>query len=75
MKTLLRTQIEQAVRRLDQQAVAFCRQLADLMQIEVLNQQRQFTFFRRLLNYDGWRIAGTSAVNPVPRLSGGRFRY
>jgi len=58
MKTLLRTQIEQAVRRLDQQVLAFCRQLADLMQIEVLNQQKQFTFFRRLLNYDGWRIAG-----------------
>ena len=58
MKTLLRTQIEQAVRQLDQQVRAFCRQLADLMQIEVLNQQRQFTFFRRLLNYDGWRIGG-----------------
>ena len=58
MKTLLRTQIEQAVRRLDQQVLAFCRQLTDLMQIEVLNQQKQFTFFRRLMNYDGWRIAG-----------------
>ena len=58
MKTLLRTQIEQAVRRLDQQVLAFCRQLADLMQIEVLNQEKQFTFFRRLLNYDDWRIAG-----------------
>ena len=58
MKTLLRTQVEQAVRRLDQQVLAFCRQLADLMQIEVLNQEEQFTFFRRLLNYDGWRIAG-----------------
>ena len=58
MKTLLRTQIEQAVRRLDQQVLAFSRQLADLMQIEVLNQEKQFTIFRRLLNYDGWRIAG-----------------
>ena len=58
MKTLLHAQIEQAVRRLDQQVLAFCRQLADLMQTEVLNQQKQFTFFRRLLNYDGWRIAG-----------------
>ena len=37
---------------------AFGRQLADFMQIEILNQQRQFTFFRRLLNYDDWRIAG-----------------
>jgi type IV secretion system protein VirB4 len=58
MKTLLRTQIEHSVRRLDQQVQAFSRQLADLMQIKVLSQQGQFTFFRRLLNYDGWRIAG-----------------
>jgi len=58
MKTLLRTQIEQCVRRLDQQVQAFSRQLADLMQIQVLSQQGQFTFFRRLLNYDGWRISG-----------------
>jgi type IV secretion system protein VirB4 len=28
------------------------------MQIEVLNRQEQFRFFRRLLNYDDWRIAG-----------------
>jgi len=28
------------------------------MQIEVLNRQGQFTFFRRLLNYDDWRVAG-----------------
>jgi hypothetical protein len=37
---------------------AFARQLADFMQIEVLNRQGQFTFFRRLLNYDDWRVAG-----------------
>jgi len=24
------------------------------MQIEILNRQGQFTFFRRLLNYDDW---------------------
>jgi hypothetical protein len=58
MKTLLRAHIERDVRRLDQQVQAFARQLADLIQIEVLNQQGQFTFFRRLLNYDDWRIAG-----------------
>ena len=34
------------------------RQLSDFMQIEVLNQQGQFRFLRRLLNYDDWRIAG-----------------
>jgi type IV secretion system protein VirB4 len=28
------------------------------MQIEILHQQRQFRFFRRLLNYDDWRVAG-----------------
>jgi len=28
------------------------------MQIEVLNRQEQFTFFRRLLNFDDWRVAG-----------------
>jgi type IV secretion/conjugal transfer VirB4 family ATPase len=58
MKTLLRTQVEHDVRRLDQHVQAFARQLADLMQIEVLNQPGQFTFFRRLLNYSGWRVAG-----------------
>jgi len=58
MKTLLRLQIERDVTRLDQRVQAFARQLADFMQIEVLNRHGQFTFFRRLLNYDSWRIAG-----------------
>jgi type IV secretion system protein TrbE len=58
MKTLLRSQIERDVAQLDQRVQAFARQLADLMQIEVLNRQGQFTFFRRLLNFDDWRIAG-----------------
>ena len=58
MKTLLRSHIEHDVRRLDQHVQAFARQLADSMQIEVLDQHRQFTFFRRLLNYDDWRVAG-----------------
>jgi len=58
IKTLLRSQIERSVRHLGQQVQAFCRQLADLMEVAVLNQQEQFTFFRRLLNYDAWRIAG-----------------
>jgi hypothetical protein len=34
------------------------RQLSDLMRIEVLDHQGQLRFFRRLLNYDDWRIAG-----------------
>ncbi|MGA7291123.1 MAG: DUF87 domain-containing protein [Terriglobales bacterium] len=58
MKTLLHSHIEHDVRRLDQCVQAFVRQLADFMQIEVLDRQRQFTFFRRLLNYDDWRVAG-----------------
>jgi type IV secretion system protein VirB4 len=58
MKTLLRSQIETALSTLEQKVQAFSRQLADFMQIEVLNQQGQFRFFRRLLNYDEWRIAG-----------------
>jgi type IV secretory pathway VirB4 component len=58
MKKLLRTHIERDLQRLDQYVQAFGRQLADFMQIEILNQQGQFTFFRRLLNYDDWRIAG-----------------
>jgi type IV secretion system protein VirB4 len=58
MKTLLRSQIESALSTLEQKVQAFSRQLADFMQIEVLNQQDQFRFFRRLLNYDEWRIAG-----------------
>jgi type IV secretion system protein VirB4 len=58
MKTLLRSQIERDVARLDQRVQAFARQLADFMQIEVLDSQGQFRFFRRLLNYDDWRVAG-----------------
>jgi hypothetical protein len=58
MKTLLLTQIERDLQRLDQQVQAFTRQLADFMQIEALNQQGQFRFFRRLLNHDDCRVAG-----------------
>ncbi len=58
MKTLLRTQIEADLARLEQRVQAFARQLADFMQIEVLNQQGQLRFFRRLLNFDERRIAG-----------------
>jgi len=59
MKTLLRSHIEHDVRRLDQCVQSFVRQLADFMQIEVLDRQGQFTFFRRLLNFDDWRVAGS----------------
>ena len=58
MKTLLRTQIEHDVALLEQRVRAFIRQLSDFMQIDILNQNGQFRFFRRLLNYDDRRIAG-----------------
>ena len=58
MKVLLRSHIEQDLGRLDQRVRTFMRQLSDLMRIEVLDQDGQLTFFRRLLNYDAWRIAG-----------------
>ena len=58
MKTLLRSQVEADLARLEQRVQAFARQLADFMQIELLNRQGQLRFFRRLLNFDEWRIAG-----------------
>jgi type IV secretion system protein VirB4 len=58
MKILLRTQIDTDLVKLEQGVQNFTRQLADLMPIEVQRQQAQFSFFRRLLNFDDWRIAG-----------------
>ncbi len=58
MKVLLRKQIDADMVRLEQCVVNFTRHLADLMPIEVQGQQAQFSFFRRLLNFDDWRIAG-----------------
>ncbi|HTF70851.1 MAG TPA: DUF87 domain-containing protein, partial [Edaphobacter sp.] len=57
-KTLLRAQIERDCALLEQRVQAFIRQLGDFMQIELLNHGGQLRFFRRLLNYDDWRIAG-----------------
>ena len=58
MKTLLRAQIQNSVAMLEQRVQAFRRQLGDFIEIEILNQQGQFSFLRRLVNYDDWRIAG-----------------
>ncbi|MGB6131596.1 MAG: DUF87 domain-containing protein [Acidobacteriaceae bacterium] len=58
MKILLRTQIERDLARLEQSVQAFVHQLSDFVRIEVLDSKGQFRFFRRLVNYDGWRIAG-----------------
>lgn len=57
-KKLLRAQIETDLARLDQRVRAFTQQLADFVKITLLEQQGQFSFFRRLLNFDAWRIAG-----------------
>jgi type IV secretion/conjugal transfer VirB4 family ATPase len=58
MRTLLRSEVESDRAGLEQRVEVFVRQLSDLVPIEVLNQRGQFHFFRRLLNYDDWRIAG-----------------
>jgi type IV secretion system protein TrbE len=58
VKRLLRLQIEADLTRLDQRVEAFTRQLADFVKITLLDQQGQFTFLRRLLNFDPWRIGG-----------------
>jgi type IV secretion system protein VirB4 len=58
MKVLLRKQIDADLVRLEQCVQNFTRHLADLMPIEVQGQQAQFSFFRRLLNFDDWRIEG-----------------
>ncbi|HEV2396016.1 MAG TPA: DUF87 domain-containing protein [Candidatus Sulfotelmatobacter sp.] len=59
MKTLLRAQIGRDLARLESHVQGFMRQLSDLVRIEMLDQKSQFRFFRRLLNYDEWRIAGS----------------
>jgi len=58
MKSLMRSQIATSVARLEQRVQVFVRQLQDFVQIAALGQQDQFTFFRRLVNFDEWRIAG-----------------
>jgi type IV secretion system protein VirB4 len=58
IKTLLREEIDRDLERLEQRVQAFTHQLADFVRIEALDSKGQFRFFRRLLNYDEWRIAG-----------------
>jgi len=58
MKVLLRFPDRERAGEAGPEGANIRRQLADFMQIEVLNQQGQFLFFRRLLNYDEGRIAG-----------------
>ncbi|HTV55039.1 MAG TPA: hypothetical protein VMI06_08985, partial [Terriglobia bacterium] len=58
MKILLRSQIERDLARLEQCVQAFVLQLSDFVRMDVLDSKGQFRFFRRLVNYDDWRIAG-----------------
>src|SRR5436309_6643078 len=58
MKVFVRNQIEADLLKLEQCTQSFSRQLADFVQIEVLQQDQCFCFLRRLLNYDSWRIEG-----------------
>ena len=58
IKQLVRSQIERDLSRLEQRVKAFVNQLADFVRIEILSDDKQFHFFRRLINYDDWRIEG-----------------
>ncbi len=58
MKTLLRSQLQTDCAALHQRVQAFVRQLSDFVSIETLDQTGQLQFFRRLLNFDDWRIDG-----------------
>jgi type IV secretion system protein VirB4 len=57
-KILLSEEIDRDMERLEQRVQAFIHQLADFVRIEALDSKGQFRFFRRLVNYDDWRIAG-----------------
>lgn len=58
MKVLLREHIEADLLNLEQRTNSFMRQLADFLQIDALQRDDCFRFFRRLVNYDLWRIEG-----------------
>ena len=58
MKTLLRSQIAGLSARLSSESRHSNGSLATSCEIEILDQQGQFRFLRRLVNYDDWRIAG-----------------
>ena len=58
MRVLLRAQSRRDAAVLHQRVQAFVHQLADFVSIEILDQAGQLRFFRRLLNFDDWRIAG-----------------
>ena len=59
VRTLVLSEIERSLALLEQRVQAFRSQLNDFTQIGILDHPQQFRFFRRLLNYDDWRVAGT----------------
>src|ERR1700756_5281805 len=58
MKILLREHIQADLLKLEQRVNGFIRQLADFLAIDALPRDDCFRFFRRLVNYDAWRIEG-----------------
>ena len=58
MTTLLKEELSLDAAKLHQRVSAFIRHLQQDTAIEILNSDQQFTFLRRLVNYDDFRIAG-----------------
>jgi type IV secretion system protein TrbE len=58
MKVLLKTQIDADVKTLEQAVQMFAQQMKEFTPVEKLSTDEQFTFLRRLLNFDKWRVEG-----------------
>jgi hypothetical protein len=58
----LRSDIDADLIKLTQRVENFSRQLADLVAIETQGKGASFTFFRRLVNFDDWRIIALAAT-------------
>ena len=58
MTNLLKEELSLDAAKLHQRVSAFIRHLQQDTAIEILNSDQQFTFLRRLVNYDDFRIAG-----------------
>jgi len=79
MTNLLKEELSLDAAKLHQRVSAFIRHLQQDTAIEILNSDQQFTFLRRLVNYDEFRIVGRpkssqyldyQIVIPTSRLSG-----
>jgi hypothetical protein len=58
----LRSDIDADLVKLTQRVENFSRQLADLVAIETQGKEASFTFFRRPVNFDDWRITALAAT-------------